>query len=177
MVFSSSVTQASNVGNYVINGDGLTANNGNYTFTQAAGNATALSITKAPLTLAGTLSGMRIYGNANNTITYSYPTVSGAKLGQTINVASGTVDPSVTNASGANTYSGMLSAVISGSGVEMNNYSYTNPTGTLTINTVTPIRYSTVPLAAGNRLMAMVISCSPDLRQPLSRPAMWANTK
>jgi hypothetical protein len=46
--------QASNVGSYAINGSGLTANNGNYSFVQTAGNATALTITPAPPPLAPT---------------------------------------------------------------------------------------------------------------------------
>jgi len=50
-VFATPATSSSNVGHYAIDGSGLTANNGNYTFTQAAGNATALTITPAPLTV------------------------------------------------------------------------------------------------------------------------------
>ncbi|OYV46008.1 MAG: hypothetical protein B7X10_05255 [Burkholderiales bacterium 21-58-4] len=42
---------ASNVGNYAINGGGLTANNGNYVFVQAAGNSTTYTITPAALTV------------------------------------------------------------------------------------------------------------------------------
>jgi hypothetical protein len=42
--FTTTATSSSGVGNYAINGSGLAANNGNYTFVQAAGNATALSI-------------------------------------------------------------------------------------------------------------------------------------
>lgn len=43
----------SNVGSYAINGSGLNANSGNYTFTfaQPAGNANALTITARPLTI------------------------------------------------------------------------------------------------------------------------------
>ena len=42
--FTSPATAASNVGSYAITGSGLTANNGNYVFVQAAGNATALAL-------------------------------------------------------------------------------------------------------------------------------------
>ena len=49
LAFTTTATAFSNVGNYPINGSGLTANYGNYVFVQAAGNATALSITKAHL--------------------------------------------------------------------------------------------------------------------------------
>ncbi|MDI1251255.1 MAG: YDG domain-containing protein, partial [Lacunisphaera sp.] len=55
--FTTTATVSSNVGTYAINGAGLTANNGNYLFTQAAGNATALTINPANLVLTGT----RIY--------------------------------------------------------------------------------------------------------------------
>jgi len=44
LTFTTPATSASGAGSYAINGSGLTANNGNYTFAQAAGNATALSI-------------------------------------------------------------------------------------------------------------------------------------
>jgi filamentous hemagglutinin family protein len=48
LLFSSPATVYSAAGNYAINGSGLTANFGNYVFAQAAGNATALTVT-APL--------------------------------------------------------------------------------------------------------------------------------
>ena len=50
LTFTSPATAASIPGSYAINGSGLTANNGNYTFVQAAGNATALTITQAATT-------------------------------------------------------------------------------------------------------------------------------
>ncbi|MCX7099542.1 MAG: MBG domain-containing protein [Methylococcales bacterium] len=49
--FTSNATSTSNVGNYAILGSGLAANNGNYVFTQAVGNANALTITPAPLSI------------------------------------------------------------------------------------------------------------------------------
>ena len=54
LTFTPSSTITSNVGSYAINGSGLTANNGNYTFAQAAANATALTITKRSLDFSGT---------------------------------------------------------------------------------------------------------------------------
>ncbi len=53
MIFTSPATSSSGVGSYAINGSGLTANNGNYTFGQAAGNATALAINPLPVILTG----------------------------------------------------------------------------------------------------------------------------
>jgi hypothetical protein len=44
LAFLTSATSSSNPGNYAINGSGLTANQGNYLFVQASGNATALTI-------------------------------------------------------------------------------------------------------------------------------------
>jgi len=44
LTFTTPATSSSGVGSYAINGSGLTANDGNYTFAQAAGNAAALSI-------------------------------------------------------------------------------------------------------------------------------------
>jgi alpha-L-arabinofuranosidase len=44
LAFTTPATSTSSAGSYAINGSGLTANSGNYTFVQAAGNATALSI-------------------------------------------------------------------------------------------------------------------------------------
>ncbi|TSA34779.1 MAG: S-layer family protein, partial [Opitutales bacterium] len=51
LAFSTPATAASNVGSYDVTGYGLVANNGNYVFAQAAGNATALAVTPAPLTV------------------------------------------------------------------------------------------------------------------------------
>ena len=56
LTFTSVATSSSGVGSYAINGTGLTANNGNYTFVQAAGNATALTINALPVNLTGTRS-------------------------------------------------------------------------------------------------------------------------
>jgi hypothetical protein len=50
--FGTAATTASNVGSYAISGSGLTANHGNYSFVQAGGNASALSITARALLLA-----------------------------------------------------------------------------------------------------------------------------
>src|SRR5471030_3105101 len=50
LIFTSAATASSNVGTYAIAGSGLTANNGDYVFVQAAANATALTITTATLT-------------------------------------------------------------------------------------------------------------------------------
>jgi hypothetical protein len=51
--FFSTTTAADNVGSYAINGSGLTADNGNYSFANATGNSTALTINPATLTITG----------------------------------------------------------------------------------------------------------------------------
>jgi hypothetical protein len=48
LLFSSAATAASPVGIYPVDGSGLTANNGNYLFVQATGNATALILEQPP---------------------------------------------------------------------------------------------------------------------------------
>ena len=63
--YSTPATSASNVGHYAINGSGLTADNGNYVFTQAAANATALTITPAPLGVANVATTSRAYNGSN----------------------------------------------------------------------------------------------------------------
>jgi gliding motility-associated-like protein len=69
--FTTVATAASNVGSYAINGTGLTATNGNYTLAQAAGNSTALTITRAALTITAN-SVSRNYGQANPVLTATY---------------------------------------------------------------------------------------------------------
>ncbi|SDU15684.1 filamentous hemagglutinin family N-terminal domain-containing protein [Verrucomicrobium sp. GAS474] len=49
LAFTSTATKTTDSLTAAIKGGGLTANNGNYTFTQASGNASALTITGAPL--------------------------------------------------------------------------------------------------------------------------------
>jgi hypothetical protein len=54
LAFTTSAAPLSNTGSYAINGSGLTANNGNYNFTQAAANETAFTINPAVLTYTAT---------------------------------------------------------------------------------------------------------------------------
>ena len=56
LMFTTGATSSSGVGNYAVNGSGLAANNGNYTFVQALGNATALTINALAVNLTGTRS-------------------------------------------------------------------------------------------------------------------------
>ena len=67
LAFSTTATSTTGVGSYAVNGAGLSATN--YVFGQAAGNATALTITARPITVAADAS-TRTYGDANPAFTY-----------------------------------------------------------------------------------------------------------
>jgi hypothetical protein len=66
LTFATTATQTTSVGNHPINGSGLTANYGNYTFAQALGNATALSITQAQPTVTITWNNSTYDNTANS---------------------------------------------------------------------------------------------------------------
>ena len=61
--FGTTASTTSNVGQYGITGSGLTANNGNYTFSQASGNATALAVTPASLIVTASNASKTYDGN------------------------------------------------------------------------------------------------------------------
>jgi hypothetical protein len=132
LTFTSPATSSSNVGTYAINGSGLTANNGNYTFVQAAGNATALSVTAATLTYTATAAS-RTYGSANPTFS---GTVTGFVGSDTQgNATTGTLSftSPATSSSNAGSYA------INGSGLTANNgnYTFVQAAGNATALTVT----------------------------------------
>ena len=81
LAFGTTATTGSNVGSYAITGSGLTADNGDYTFVQAASNATALTINP----LAVTLSGARAYDGTLNAAS-SILTVTNALPGDSVAV-------------------------------------------------------------------------------------------
>jgi hypothetical protein len=78
LVFTSPATPSSGVGYYAIDGSGLSATN--YTFVQAAANATALDILPATLTITAS-SGSMVYGGTVPTVTAG--TATGEVLGET----------------------------------------------------------------------------------------------
>ena len=131
--YSSSATAASNVGSYAINGSGLTANGGNYTFQQAAGNASALTIDPAVLTFTAN-AGSRSYGASNPSFT---GTVTGFVNSETLASAT-TGAPSFT--SPATATSNVGSYAVNGSGVSANNGNYTfqQALGNATALTINP---------------------------------------
>ena len=84
-VWAITATSTSNVGQYAITGSGLTAVNGNYSFVQAATNATALTITPATATVIAT----KTYDGTNSLSTSQVHItgVGGVTLGFTLGTA------------------------------------------------------------------------------------------
>jgi hypothetical protein len=78
LLFSTPATATSNVGSYPIIGSGLTVPSGNYTFAQAASNATAFTIT--PLTISINNATTLLGQAANFTISYNGPALQGTTL-------------------------------------------------------------------------------------------------
>jgi hypothetical protein len=115
--FTSTAGPTSNVGTYAINGSALTANHGNYVFTQAAANATALTINPATLTYVADAAS-RLYGADN-------PTFGGTVIGfvNGENLASATTGTS-TFASAANASSNVGTYAINGFGLASNHGNY-----------------------------------------------------
>jgi hypothetical protein len=130
LLFSTTTTGTSNVGSYGITGSGLTANNGNYTFEQASGNATALTINKATLTVTAD-DKTRVYGDANPSLTYG---ITGYVNNENATSAGLTGTPTIsttaTAASNVNTYT-ITSAA---NNLAAANYQFSYVAGTLTIN-------------------------------------------
>jgi len=104
LTFTPAATSSSGVGSYAINGAGLTANNGNYTFVQATGNATALTINALPVNLTGTrsydgtaavaagiLSVANKVGSDNVTVAAGSGTLAGANVGSEAITSLGTL--------------------------------------------------------------------------------------
>ena len=77
--FATTATAQSNVGQYAVNGSGLSLSTANYTanFVQQSGNATALSITARPIDVTAQLVS-RPFNQANPTLTYTVTGPNGA---------------------------------------------------------------------------------------------------
>src|SRR5262249_42861733 len=117
MTFTTPALQSSNVGSYAINGSGLTANNGNYVFAQAAGNAAALSITPATLTYTANA--------ASRTSGAAAPAISGTVTGFVLGQSQATATTgTMTFTTPAVTSSNVGSYAIDGSGLTANNGNY-----------------------------------------------------
>jgi filamentous hemagglutinin family protein len=125
--WTTSANASSDVGQYAIDGGGYVSN-GNYSFAQAAGNATALTINRAPLTVTA----------SNDTKTYDATVFSGG-AGVTYSGFVNSENASVLG--GAVVYGGTSQGArnagaysITPSGLTSGNYSFTYDNGTLQIN-------------------------------------------
>ena len=143
LVFSTTATANSNVNSYAITGSGLTANNGNYVFVQAAGNSTALTINPATLTYVATPT-TSIYGA---TPSVNAGTVTGFVNSDTLsNATTGTLVFSTTATANSN----VNSYAITGSGLTANNgnYVFVQAAGNSTALTINP---ATLTITANNQ--------------------------
>ena len=125
LAFTTTATATSNVGSYAITGSGLTADNGNYTFVQATGNGTALTINPLPVTLAGS----QIY-NGGTIISASSLTLTDGLFGATAASIGLTGSGSVAS---PNVSAGSQALHLTGLSVTNSNYTLTNGSGTVTI--------------------------------------------
>jgi hypothetical protein len=82
-IYATAATATSNVGTYAISGTGLAADYGNYTFSYAAANATAFTITPATLTVGGEMAASRTY-NGTTDATLTGGTLAGLVSGDTV---------------------------------------------------------------------------------------------
>lgn len=122
--WTTSATVASGVGGYAVTGAGLAGANANYTFSfvQAAGNATALSVTPAALQVTYTAAAKsRVYGAANPALSGAVSST-GLVNGDTLaTVTTGTASWSTT----ATATTAVGKATIRGSGLVANSANYT----------------------------------------------------
>jgi filamentous hemagglutinin family protein len=109
--FSSNANNASNVGNYAINGSGLNAVPGNYVFAQAPGNATALTVAPAALTATITGSPVKTYnGTTGAVLTAANYNLAGFVAGEGANVTQTVGSYNNANVAAANTINANLVA-------------------------------------------------------------------
>ncbi|MBA4789199.1 MAG: filamentous hemagglutinin N-terminal domain-containing protein [Rhizobiales bacterium] len=141
--WTSPADASSNVGAYAIDGSGYSSTN--YVFTQAAGNATALSVTPATLTYVATAA-TRDYGDANPTLT---GTVTGFKNGQTVSVLTGSASWTTT----ADANSDVGDYAIDGAGYSATNYVFTQAAGNATALSVTPATLTVAAIPSATELV------------------------
>ena len=146
--YATAATAGSNVGSYAINGSGLSANNGNYSFTfvQAAGNATALAITPRPLSVsADPIS--RQFGFPNPPLTYVIGPANATSGLVNGDVLTGALSTAATQSSPSGSY-----AILQGSLTASANYML-NYTGALLTIALPPLQSlsSFVPTPASDQ--------------------------
>jgi hypothetical protein len=138
--YATAATTTSNVGSYAITGSGLTADNGNYTFSFAAANATAFSITPATLTYtaaAASFTAGQIPSGLNGTVT-------GFVAGDT-ELSATTGSLAWTTPAGPGSEPGRYA--IDGSGLTATNYVFVDAAADATALTLTPISPPSGPTA------------------------------
>ncbi|TFZ54812.1 filamentous hemagglutinin N-terminal domain-containing protein [Methylorubrum sp. Q1] len=126
LAFTTQAGAGSNVGSYAVTGSGLSA--GNYLLVQAAGNATALTVAPALLTVTGT----KTY-DATTEFHAGQLAVAGGVTGETVTLTAGAGSPLSADAAiyTGSRLTGLRLAVAGGNGLASN---YALPaTGTLTI--------------------------------------------
>jgi len=129
LTFNTSATQASNVGNYAIDGSGLSATN--YVFVQAPGNSTALIIDPATLTYNANPF-QRLVGTPNGLLGGS---VTGFVNGDTLATAT---NGTLSFRSPAGTYSPIGTYGIFGTGLSATNYVFVQANGNATALLIAP---------------------------------------
>ena len=140
LTWSSLADKTTGAGTAAISGSGLSA--ANYTFVQASGNATALTIDKAQLTYVADAA-TKTYGDAN-------PTFSGTVTGfvNSDTLSSGATSGTLTWSSLADKTTGAGTAAISGSGLSAANYTFVQASGNATALTIDKAQLTYVADAA-----------------------------
>ena len=139
LAFNTSATSGSAAGSYAINGSGLSA--ANYTFVQAAGNATALTIGTAAITITAnadskTYGQTKTYGSGSSAYTITSGTLKNSDAISTVTLTD-TDSGGVATAAVGGTYHLTPSAAVFTTGSAAN-YTITYVTGLLTVNKGTP---------------------------------------
>ena len=126
-------TAGGDVGNREITGSGLAANNGNYTFVQAAGNTAALTVTPASLTVTAN-DQAKTYDGLGHTAGVSY---TGFVYGQNASVLGGSMNLAGASTNDGSVYNGAVtpgSYDVTPAGLTSSNYAISYATGLLTID-------------------------------------------
>jgi hypothetical protein len=125
--FTTTATPTSPAGSYPVAGSGLSANNGNYTFVQADGNATALTVTPAELIITAQAQAIT-YGVSVPSTTVSY---SGFVNGDT--ASNLTTQPTIASAQSGVVAAGTYPDNYTASGAVDPNYLISYVAGSLTV--------------------------------------------
>jgi hypothetical protein len=132
--FTTAAAAATDVGTYAVAGSGLTANTGNYVFAQAVGNAAALSVTPATLTVRAD-DKTRTAGAANPPLTV---TITGFVNGQTLETSGVTGAAALSAAATAASPAGPYAITAAVGTLAAGNYTFVFVPGTLTVTAALP---------------------------------------